>query len=301
MIQQYVEYLESYRAKGTTKNYRNNLLAFQRFLGEKKIEKLIYNDFVLFMKHLKNKKLAHKTISHYLYAIRSFTEYLWEESQIDDKLYLRIKNYKGPILEKNRIPAHKWVLSQDQITKGVTKLIDSFHRMIFWVGVNYGLRNSEFQKLQVADINLKDLELHIRDAKRYKNRQIPILQSHVHEWKTWLELRKYEYNMTHSYVFGHWKQHNYSHETYLQPLNTDVLRRRFNHVGKLLKFDKPLTAHTLRFTFGTNLYWKMSEKGIVDLELIRLYMGHSSTLTTENYLMLNKIRQDEKYRALLEE
>jgi site-specific recombinase XerD len=78
--------------------------------------------------------------------------------------------------------------------------------------------------------------------------------------------------------------------TSLQRLNKDGVSEIFRCVRRTACFDKPITPHTMRHSYATNL----AQQGIPIHSLQRL-LGHSSLQTTSLYLHVSDIRLQEEY------
>lgn len=215
------------------------------------------------------KRLSNRTIINRLLTIKTFTNWLWEEDYITDKEYKKIKRYKNKEIEPTEGEDNRRALTETEILKGYQKVNDPLIRMLFWVGLNYGIRREEYTKLTFKDIDLKNRLLSVH-GKGNKIRRIKILEHHVKRWEDWLNKRNL-YNINHDYVFF----------TSRGKASTKAIDRYFKKINHLVvdKNKSDLTSHSFRYTFAVNL-WRKN----VDLLVIQRLLGHVKLETTKRYL-----------------
>ena len=130
-----------------------------------------------------------------------------------------------------------------------------------------GLRISEALKLKIDDFDSKRMVLIVRSGKGNKDRQVPL------PMRTFDLLRAY------------WRE--YQPTTWLfttpegRPLPDHSVRYFLKKARKDVGIRKPVSAHTLRHSYATNL---MAQG--VDVRVIQVLLGHRSLKTTTVYLHL---------------
>lgn len=279
------EDMASQKSVGTVRNYLYTLLEFEKFLKPRKkvLEGFTKRDVAAYITKLQKKELKSSTLVVQLMAIRLFVTFLWEENRFDDKVYKAILGY-FPIIEKDN--EERRALTPEEVELCLKKIQNPMMHMIFWVGINYGLRCSEYAALTVKDVDLKNRRLIIRLSKGNKTRRIKILRNHVRFWKDWLNIRG-SYCVDHDCVF-------------FSPrgkISDRAIQRYFNQMSAVVFGDSEearetqwFTAHTLRYTFTTTLW-----RGKLDIYVISKLLGHSSIKTTELYLKVGEREIDEIY------
>jgi hypothetical protein len=107
--------------------------------------------------------------------------------------------------------------------------------------------------------------LHIREAKGFKDRLVPISDKTIEMIDCYLSRYKPE-----KYLFeGQWPKEMYS---------TASLERVFVHACEMAGIKKKITLHSLRHSYATHLL----ESG-TDLRFIQELLGHKSSKTTQIY------------------
>jgi len=161
----------------------------------------------------------------------------------------------------NKLPV---VLSRIEIQQIIDSTKNSKHKLMLSLAYGAGLRVSEIVNLQVADINLNELSLMIRDAKGGKDR-ISILP----------EILTHDLEMM---IMGKQKS-NYLFESERGgKLTTRTAQAVFEKSLRLANVNKNATFHSLRHSFATHLL----ENG-VDVRYIQQLLGHASITTTQLY------------------
>ncbi|MFX0172037.1 MAG: tyrosine-type recombinase/integrase, partial [Candidatus Hodarchaeota archaeon] len=158
----------------TLRNYKNNLLEFNRYLKERGrvIPEFTAEDFETYIGERMESGLATSTITGKLWSIKTFSKFLWYRDLLSDKELKAIDEYY-PDLPKNEDTRRP--LSEDEVKDNLKILKNPMYRMLFFVGVNYGLRTSEYEKLKVSDVNLTERFINVH-GKGNKFRKIKIIR-----------------------------------------------------------------------------------------------------------------------------
>jgi len=141
-------------------------------------------------------------------------------------------------------------------------------KLIFALFYACGLRRSEGYRLTLNDVDFNRKEVFISKGKNYKDRIIPMsegayrdLQDYIYNFRTQLKLE-------HNQLF----------------INTpSCLLRSLYRLQDTAQIqpEKRITLHSLRHSIATHLL----QNGM-DIENIRLFLGHSSLVTTQIYTHL---------------
>jgi integrase/recombinase XerD len=132
-----------------------------------------------------------------------------------------------------------------------------------------GLRVSEVTGLKVGDIDSQRMVLHIRQAKRKKDRYVMLSETLLGELRRYWEA----YRPT-DWLFPSKQPH--------QPLTRQTVYSICCTVARRARLRKKVSPHTLRHTFATPLY----EAG-TDLRTIQALLGHRSFRTTALYTLVS--------------
>ena len=246
-------------APGTQQTYAEaikNLALHYRRSPDQLSEQEIREFFVYLTK---TRHLAPSTLRVYLFAVKF--------------LFQRTLNRTWPVLTLIRVPHAKTlptVLSREEVKLLLSRVRRPAARMSLIMMYACGLRVSEANHLQAADIDSRRMVVHVRGSKGLKDRDVPLPQ-HV-----LAQLRVY------------WAQHR--PKSWLFPSQNPMLPMRSGSVRRCLQaaqrgsgITKSVSCHTLRHSYATHLL----EKG-VDLRVIQGLLGHRSLRTTFVYLHLTQ-------------
>lgn len=276
MIDEYFSTVNLASRSQTEYNYV--LLAFFKALGEEPITRQAITTYL-------NQEKAHiglRTYNLRLIVIKNYCKYLYQEDKLEEKEYKKIMGLKR-MKDNNSTDERRALTPQEQ--EKALQLPDPLHRMLCWTGLNYGLRLSEYQKLELSDVDLTNRILTIRQSKGDKTRKIKILREHVATWQTWIKYRQtYPNTNTHNFVFcsPKGKFHKRALERTFQVICQKILLSQ--HEGD------SLSSHSFRYTFAVSK-WK---KGM-DILILSKILGHASIQTTQIYLKVTEEEILSKY------
>lgn len=156
------------------------------------------------------------------------------------------------------------VLSHTEIEKIIQATNNAKYRLMISLGYACGLRVSEVVNLRVADLDINELVVHIKEAKGKKDR-ISILPKKLQN-----DLR--------NIIAGRDKKDFVFTSNRGGKLTTTSLQKMFRKSLKITKINKPATFHSLRHSFATHLL----ENG-TDVRYVQELLGHSNIRTTQIY------------------
>jgi integrase/recombinase XerD len=165
------------------------------------------------------------------------------------------------------------VLSADEVDQLIGALKSPKHRAIAMAAYGAGLRGSEICKLRVEDIDSRSMVIHVRHAKRGRERHVmlsPQLLGALRQY--WKVFRPSGPELFPGMIPG---------KTLTRDAVGDFLRKAQKRCG-LAKRTGP---HTLRHSFATNLL----ENG-VDLRTVQVLLGHASIRSTTRHLHVSMAR-----------
>ncbi len=276
IIEEYKTHLKSLnRSQLTINDYISASIKFKSYLDIEKINiESLSIAFVEKYISFKNKKnIKGNTITKVINCIRNFLRFLYSRKYINDDLASLVK-----IPRKEEVI--KEVLSDLDIKK-----IENYTRarkeryenenirdyIIFYLGIDCGLRRQEMININWEDIDFNEELLSIKNSKGGKNRTV-YFNSNLKEYLC--SYRKVTGKYNGAVVRG--VRGKRITKCSLQ----DIVSRIFK---KSKTYRKNLTIHSLRHTFAE----RQRRKG-TDISTISKLLGHSSLETTAIYLHSNK-------------
>lgn len=242
--------LRNYSPK-TIKAY--TFVAKDLYLTFKKPIRNISNEEI--RKYLLNKKdkgLSSQTLSLYANAINYILKEIYKREDFE-KLRHPKRSKKLPV-----------ILSREEIQDIINTIDNLKHRLMISTAYAAGLRVSEVVCLKVADIDLKELTLVVRQGKGKKDRLTVLSENIVIDLEKMVTDKVFD-----EYVFLSERGGKLTESTAQKIFHT-ALRR----VG----IEKPATFHSLRHSFATHLL----EDG-VDVRYVQELLGHANIRTTQIY------------------
>ena len=175
------------------------------------------------------------------------------------------------------------VITRDQVRQIINAATTQRMRVFFWTVYSMGLRLNEALHLQVGDVDAQRKLVHIHRGKGAKDRYVPISQF------TLEALRRYWITHRNSrFLFpADGRNHTLRPGTISNaktPMSMTAPQTAIKKITRGLNFGKKVSIHTLRHSFATHLL----EAG-VSLRIIQQYLGHSSLMTTIEYLHLTDV------------
>lgn len=164
----------------------------------------------------------------------------------------------------NKLPI---VLSREEIKNIIDAIKTPKHKLIISLAYDAGLRISEVVNLKVKDVNLKELTIHLKNAKGKKDR----ITNFPEKIKTDLQ------NLIAGKI-----PNNYFFESELGGKLTErTAQKDFENALQSAGIKKDATFHSLRHSFATHLL----ENG-VDVRYVQELMGRQNIRTTQVYTKL---------------
>lgn len=172
--------------------YRSNLRAFARFCAGRgvplvRVDRNLLRDFI---RHLRERGLAFKTLAIYLSALSSFYEFLAFEEAVPGnpvpavrKRYLRQFKHDMPLAEGRKL------ISVEEMAKLVRSALDPRDRAILLVLAKTGMRRGELIAINLDDLDLERGTIRVQAFKKRTNRVVFIDEECAEVLRAWLELR----------------------------------------------------------------------------------------------------------------
>ena len=228
--------------------YIKDYIKFSKIAGIKDKQKAI--EQFLLAKY--NRGQSSQTINLALNAIKFFyTEVLKDPQKIDLKFAKRSK--KLPI-----------VLSRNEIKEIIDMTSNSKYKLMISLGYACGLRVSEAVQIKVADLDIDELVIHIKEAKGKKDRISVLPKKLQNDLRNIVAGKNSE-----DFVFGSNRGGK---------LTTTSLQKIFRQSLAKTEIKKNATFHSLRHSFATHLL----ENG-TDIRYVQVLLGHTNIRTTQIY------------------
>ena len=277
IIGEYLEYLELEKglSQNTLEAYRRDLSEFSQGVEDiKKVDRMSIN---MFIRKLRENKLAPSSIIRKIASLRGFFKWASSAGIID-------KN-PASTLEQPKVPQHlPKVVSIKEIEEMLHNNLTPLEHVIMELLYSCGLRVSELVNLKTNDIDLSSKYVRCF-GKGSKERIIPIgeiAKKAVTEYMPERDFLVKKYNLNTKLLL-------------IQNSGRFITRQdvyTFIHAqGKLI--HKNISPHTLRHSFATHIL----ENG-ADLRVVQELLGHSDVSTTQLYTHISKKRLKDVYFSI---
>ena len=249
------------------------------------------------------RKLAPKTQTSYIRAVKKLTDYLGHspdsataeglrqfQLHLTDKgtsritinatitglrFFFEVTVGDTDVVNKlNTVPVPRKlpvVLSREEVGRLLVATSSLKYKAAFSVAYGAGLRIGEVAILKISDIDGERKTLHVEQGKGRKDRYAmlsPVLLDILRSW--WREGHAQGLLLDSGWLFPGQNPAN--------PLSTRQLSRAIRAAAVDAEIDKRVSMHLLRHSFATHL---LEQK--VDIRLIQVLLGHSKLETTSLY------------------
>lgn len=285
-------YLRSYvnfMKDSSVRTRYNYLLIVIRFMNNREVSKISFDDFNDYMEEVKYKENGEKKTSSFQItthaALKKFCEYLYVSKKINENYMLYIKRPKAIESQKTIEKRDNGFLTEKEIKKLLRNVEYYYDRRessdqwiardkaIIYTFLNTGVRCAALMTIEVSDLDLDEKTLIVTD-KGSKVKRYDLSDSLCDVLKTWLDYRN--------------QMESIENTTALFVSNRKQMMTEQTIFYTIKKYSscidgKNITPHKLRATYGTQLYNKTG-----DIYFVQDCMGHSSPKTTEMYVREKK-------------
>lgn len=281
------EYIENYKTYlmqlGYSKSSVNMLpTCVKDFLEtvDKNIKNIEKPDIIKHYEHLqtrpnkrKSSALSESYISHNIYALKLFFNWLEQTDQIKHNPISTLK-FKRP-KSNTRQP-----LSKEEITQLFENCASSKEIAILHLFYSCGLRRTEAENLNTGDIHFAQNIVYVRAGKGTKRRAIPVTEKVKKELESYfVNDRKKQIAKDEEAVFLNANRTRMKGDQYNKILKTIVARSKISTANTSFGgLGEVTTLHHLRHSIATHLL----ENGL-STEFVRDFLGHSSLEATQIY------------------
>jgi len=280
----YLTYEKNY-SPNTVKAYEKDIQGFANFCLEaydlKHIEKAEYNIIRGWLVQMVTEGLSNRSVNRKIASLKAYYKFLLKTENIQVNPLAKHKALKTPI--KIEVPFSE---KEMELLLQKVHFEDGFEgsrdRLIIELLYTTGIRRAELINLRLKDIELSQKTIKVL-GKRNKERIIPLLDSTINLFKSYLdERKKLESIKERDYVFL-----SKSGIKIYETLVYRIINGYFSKVSSKVK----KSPHILRHTFATHLL----NKG-ADLNSVKELLGHSSLASTQVYTH-NSIAELKKVHA----
>jgi integrase/recombinase XerD len=212
---------------------------------------------------LRDRKLMPRTVRLHVAALRFFfVKTLRRRYLLDDTPYPKVPR---------RLPV---ILSVEEMTRLIDAADSLFHRAMLMLLYSTGMRSAELLQMRVADIDSRQMLIHIQDGKGGRDRYVPLsptLLATLRVYYRWMRPKTWLFPGT---VAG-WRAD--------KPITKRVLWDACVVAAQRAGLRKRVSPHLIRHSYATHLL----ESG-ADLRTIQLLLGHAEVRHTVLYLHLSR-------------
>lgn len=252
---------------------------------------------------MRMRKLADKTQSHYLRAVRQFSLFLGhspDRATIEDlrryqlhlvdqgisaislnaaiaglKFFFDVTLDHPQLMRKMqsvRIPRTlPVVLSREEVARLIEAAGNIKYQTALSLAYGTGLRAGEVVALKVGDIDSQRMTLRVERGKGQKDRYAMLSPVLLERLRVWWRVARAQGKM----LDGGWL---FPGMNPIDSLSTRQLNRAIHAAAEAAHIDKRVSMHTLRHSFATHL---LEQK--VDIRIIQVLLGHKKLDTTALY------------------
>jgi integrase/recombinase XerD len=255
------------------------------------------------LEDMRMRKLAPKTQTAYIRAVRRFAAYLGrppDTATVEDlrnfqlrlvdegtspttlnatitglKFFCEITLDRAELTAKMQ-PVHvprtlPVVLSREEVARLIAAAANLKHQTALSLAYGTGLRASEVVSLKVGDIDSQRMTLRVEQGKGSKDRYAMLSPVLLERLRVWWRVAHAQGKM----LEGGWL---FPGMNPVESLSTRQLNRAVHMAADAANIDKRVSMHTLRHSFATHL---LEQK--VDIRVIQVLLGHKKLETTAMY------------------
>lgn len=267
-IQSFVKHMKIIdRSKQTITGYEKELRYFDNFLSVKHncpvyVEDIVLEDIEDYLLDQKKRGIASSSRSRSLYIIRSFYGYCVKKDLVKKNIAALVEPVR--VVQKERA-----FITEEEFEQLARTIKQPVIRTVVQTMFYTGGRISEMINLKLEDVDIENKVLHIIEGKGRKNRDIPINDKLYKILRNYLKnIREPEIETGRFFALGSTGK-----------VSNSYINRLIHEAVEKLGWEKEISAHVLRHSFGTNLL----EKGVSVVSIQKL-LGHANLAVTSRYL-----------------
>ncbi len=257
----------------TWRDYQYDLRIFARFMGERKLNHLTFQDIDRFVAWQAGKGFQPSTINRRLATILSLYTFLSDE---DSTLVCPVFRRRHHVREPQRLPRP---VGDEDLGKFFASVDNPRDRAMFILMLRCGLRISEVACLQLRDLYLEETYPRlVAHGKGSRHRSVYLSPQAEYALRTYLAERP---SAACDFVFLSYQN---------KGLSTTAIHKRLMRCRERARVS--LTAHRLRHSFATDLL-----NADAPVTSIQKLLGHRWLETTQIYIQANDKQVCEDFYA----
>lgn len=255
------------RSNETIRGYLVDIRQFERYLSTKNncptyIEDLTEDEVLDYLKRLREEKgYKPASVNRHLNSLRTLCKFAYRKDWIDKNPVRNIDQVRFQRQERTFLTADESDIFIKSIEHPLAQLAA---RIISFTG----LRVTECTNLQLEDVDLTNLVIHVINGKGGKDRDVPISNSLVPYLIDYLD--NWRPNVSTNRFLATAMTGAISHQT---------INKAFHQTTYNLGWEKKVTCHILRHTFASKLV-----SNDVHVSKISKLLGHADVRTTSIYM-----------------
>ena len=243
------------KSKSTHQNYVRQMSKLALYYGRTPLE-IEIDELEEYLYYLIQRDTdALSSYKHLVYGLRKLYQLFGKE-----ELTLALPKIDRP----NKLPV---VLSGQEVKQLLQAPVLIREKIMFGLTYDTGMRISELVSLQIRDVDLHRMVIHIRQPKNNKDRYVPISTHAVRGIKKHIAI-----NNPKAYLFENLNRPG-------MPISKTRVRYLLKEIIEKTDIKKPMSVHTLRHTYATH----QLEAG-QNIMVLKELLGHSNIQTTLIYL-----------------
>jgi len=243
------------RSRSTHENYVRQMSKLALYYGRTPLE-IELDELEEYLYYLIQRDTdAQSSYKHLVYGLRKLYQLFGK-----DELVLSLPKIDRP----NKLPV---VLSEKEVKQLLKAPVLIREKIMFGLTYDTGMRISELVSLQIRDVDIHRMVIHIRQPKNKKDRYVPMSTHAVRGIKKHMVINK-----PRTYLFENLNRPG-------MPISKTRVRFLLKEALRMTDIKKPVSVHTLRHTYATH----QLESG-QNIMVLKELLGHSNIQTTLVYL-----------------
>lgn len=275
-IEDYLNYIEVTKSRGTYHFYLQYLKGIDEFFGRYNFNEIDNNLIVKFIQKqkIKNPNLSNASINKYIGVLKSFSAY----SNNHHIQFSKLREQKKiiPTISNQTIK-----IIFDYYKRNMSDKFSLRNYAFLKLLLDTGLRMNELINIQLKNIDFDTNSIYVQITKTGSERFVCFTES------TSMLLKKYVAVVgVKNTIFYDLNTNN--------KMTTSSVESFIYRLKKKLNIKENITPHKWRHTFATGFI-----KNGGDLETLRLLLGHSNLKTTQKYLHLSRSDIVSNYQKIM--
>jgi integrase/recombinase XerD len=264
-VQEFLWFLESIQQYNIRKVNQSNLVSYYEYISTRPNIR-------------KEGILSSSTINTHMLAVNILFDYLVESKQLSARVVLP--------KHKNENIKPRDILTIDEVNELYQSCENK--RDVAFISIAYGcgLRRTEIENLNVADVQLSKGVIIVRNGKNNKRREVPLSDKVISHFRSYLYDERTNYLCDDSLVYEDAFLLNNRGTRFTGAALNDRLKKIIELTGSISIQSKDISTHNLRHSIAVHL---LDNKA--SLEFVKDFLGHSEIDTVHVYTKRRQMKQ----------